>query len=86
MIRGADDLLDDLGITWSPHAPPVELPAQERLVLEALVAPVPADTLARHAGLPLSDTLTALLGLELRGLVRGAGGRFERTLRPSEGG
>ena len=26
MIRGADDLLDDLGITWSPHAPPAELP------------------------------------------------------------
>ena len=36
MIRGADDLLDDLGITWSPHAPPAELPAQERLVFEAL--------------------------------------------------
>jgi predicted Rossmann fold nucleotide-binding protein DprA/Smf involved in DNA uptake len=42
--------------------------------------------LAREAGLSLSDTLTALLGLELRGLVRGAAGRFERTLRPSEGG
>ncbi|MGZ8594340.1 MAG: DNA-processing protein DprA [Actinomycetota bacterium] len=86
MIRGADDLLDDLGITWSPHAPPAELPAQERLVFEALTTPVPADVLAHEAGLTLSDTLTALLGLELRGLVRGAGGRFERTLRPSEGG
>ncbi|MGZ8589871.1 MAG: DNA-processing protein DprA [Actinomycetota bacterium] len=86
MIRGADDLLDDLGITWSPHAPPAELPAQERLVFEALTTPVPADALAHEAGLTLSDTLTALLGLELRGLVRGAGGRFERTLRPSEGG
>ena len=86
MIRGADDLLDDLGITWSPHAPPVELPRQERLVLEALTSPVPADSLARDAGLSLSETLTALLGLELRGLVRGAGGRFERTLRPSEAG
>jgi DNA processing protein len=86
MIRGADDLLDDLGITWSPLAPAVELPPQERLVLEALTAPVPADMLARDAGLTLSDTLTALLGLELRGLVRGAGGRFERTLRPSRAG
>ena len=86
MIRGVDDLLDDLGITWSPHAPPAELPAQERLVFEALTTPVPADALAREAGLTLSDTLTALLGLELRGLVRGAAGRFERTLRPSEGG
>jgi len=86
MIRGADDLLDDLGITWSPHAPPAELPTQERLVLEALTTPVPADALARDAGMSLSDTLAALLGLELRGLVRGAAGRFERTLRPSEGG
>ncbi len=85
MIRGADDLLDDLGITWSPHAPPADLPAQERLVLEVLSVPVPADTLARDAGLSLSDTLTALLGLELRGLVRGAAGRFERTLGPAAG-
>jgi DNA processing protein len=86
MIRGAGDLLDDLGITWSPHAPPVDLPERERLVLEALTAPVPADALARDAGLSLSDTLTALLGLELRGLVRGAAGRFERTLGTAAGG
>jgi DNA processing protein len=84
MIRGADDLLDDLGVTWSPDAPPVELPEPERRVLDALTAPMPADVLARDAGLSLSDTLTALLGLELRGLIRGAGGRFERTLRRSE--
>lgn len=86
MIRGADDLLDDLGVTWSPLAPPAELPRQERVVLAALTSAVPVDTLARDAGLSLSETLTALLGLELRGLVRGAGGRFERTLRPSTGG
>jgi len=31
--------------------------------------------------MPVADALTVLIGLELRGLVRGVGGRFERTFR-----
>ena len=33
------------------------------------------------AGMPVAEALTVLIGLELRGLVRGVGGRFERTFR-----
>jgi predicted Rossmann fold nucleotide-binding protein DprA/Smf involved in DNA uptake len=40
---------------------------------------------ARAAGLTAGDALSALISLELRGLIRGLGGRFERTFQPVSG-
>lgn len=86
MIRGADDLLADLGVAdrVAVQAPP-ELPDPERRVYEALHAPALPDAVARQAGLSIPDAVSALLGLELRGLVRARGGRYERRLVPSAG-
>jgi hypothetical protein len=38
------------------------------------------EQVARELAVGLTDALTVLMGLELRGLVRSVGGRFESTL------
>jgi DNA processing protein len=84
MIRGADDLLADLGVVLPAEGtgadPPIELPDDERRVWSRLVEPTLPDAVARSAGLSIPDAVAALIRLELRGLVRSAGGRYERTL------
>jgi DNA processing protein len=84
MIRGADDLLTDLGIRVPSDGerpdPPIELPGDERRVWNSLAEPSLPDAVARSAMLCLPDAMAALIRLELRGLVRSTGGRFERTL------
>ena len=86
MIRSAEDLLEDLGFDPSilPAVAPVSLPDDERSVLDALVAPMLPEMVARAVGMPTSPALAALIRLELRGIVRASGGRFERTLRAAE--
>jgi DNA processing protein len=90
MIRGADDLLDDLGVvaparTENPE-PPIELPEDERLVWMSLLESSLPDTLANAIPMSLSRTVAALTRLELRGLVRSTAGRFERTLSGAQAG
>jgi DNA processing protein len=82
LIRGADDLLDDLGVdrVVAPPAPP-DLDATEERVWNALAGRLLADAVARRAGMSVPDAVTTLVRLELRGLVASAGGRFERRHR-----
>jgi DNA processing protein len=81
-IRGAEDLLDDLGIQPTETAePPGDLSDDERRVLAQLLGPTLPDRVATSLGLRLVDVMPVLMRLELRGLVRSVGGRFERTLR-----
>ena len=87
MIRGADDLLDDLGYTARLSTePPSNLEGDERLVYEALGASGLADAIASATGVALPSVTTALLGLELKGLVRSAGGRYERRVAAEAAG
>ena len=90
MIRGADDLLDDLGIALAAGGaavdPPIELPDDERRVWSSLVEPSLPDAVARTALLSIPDAVAALIRLELRGLVRSIGGRYERTLSGGQAG
>ena len=91
MIRGADDLLADLGVATDgvvdEHAePPIQLPEDERLAWRALVEPSLPDVVARSARLSIPDAVAALIRLELRGLVRSGGGRYERTLSGAQHG
>jgi DNA processing protein len=84
MIRGADDLLDDLGVDRSapPPAPP-DLDGTEARVWGSLAGRLSADAVARRAGMSVPDAVTTLIRLELRGLVASIGGRFERRHVPS---
>lgn len=82
-IRGPADLLDDLGLPHDPAAAPLrELPPDERLVFDRLSEAMLPDAAAAAAGLPITRTVAALLDLEIRGLVRGVGGRYERVFAP----
>jgi len=91
MIRGAGDLLEDLGMmpeAGSSPGPPGSgaaismLAADEAAVLGAVSGSASLERIASGAGLPVSRTIAALVGLEVRGLVRARGGRYEPRPRP----
>jgi DNA processing protein len=84
LIRGADDLLSDLGLELdrSRIERQVELDPAERRVLAGVIEPTLPDRLAAALGVPLSEVVGTLMRLELRGFVRNVGGRFETTLKP----
>lgn len=82
MIRGPEDLLEDLGL--EPGQTPLPglggLAPDERRALERLTAPTLPDRLAAELGAAVPETVSLLMRLELRGLVRAVGGRYEPTL------
>jgi DNA processing protein len=86
LIRDSEDLLADLGVATPKDeegdgpAVPHGLSEVERMVWDSLASPSPVDLVANRAGLPVSEVVPALVGLELLGLVRQAGGRYERRL------
>jgi DNA processing protein len=90
LIRGAEDLLQDLGLmvtAGAPDVPPVpDLPAEEARAWGALSGPALPDTVAKALGVSVPEAVSALISLELRGLVRTVGGRYERTLRSRPSG
>ena len=53
-------------------------------MLAALVHPMMAEEVAAASGLGLSDTLTALVGLEMRSLITGEGGRYRSTAEAAD--
>jgi len=84
MIRGTADLLEDLrleGAASGERGLPRGLSADEGRVLASLATSMLPSAVAAATGIPVADTLTVLIALEIRGLVRGVGGRFERTFK-----
>ena len=86
MIRGADDLLDDLGIdAGSRVAPPADLPDDERAVLRGPRRLVLADALARRGGAVASPTrVTTILSGSSSAASSRRGGRTLRAHRSRE--
>jgi len=86
MIRGAEDLIHDLGL--EPASPrsvaSADLTPIEREVLGRLVGPSLPERVARELGISVPEVVAVLMGLELRGLVRSVGGRYESTLKAME--
>ena len=79
-IRGVEDLLHDLGragVVLGSGSP--DLPASERLVFDALRERMLPEAVAAAVGCTLPEAVAVLIALEMRGLVRGVGGRFERA-------
>ena len=83
LIRGADDLLEDLGLE------PVDLTVAldglaptHRAILDALEAPMLPEQVAAAVGVSISEAVAGLVHLEILGVVSGSGGRFRRTPRP----
>jgi len=82
LARGAADVLESLELfSRGGEGRGASLEGPEARALEVLAGS--ASTLEEvvvRSGLAAGDALAALMGLELRGLVRTAGGRYERTL------
>lgn len=89
LARGAEDVLAALGMR---AVVPVgeggddafeNLATEERRVFERVLGePVTAEAIAQELGVALGPVLASLGALELRGFVRGVGGRYERTSLP----
>jgi DNA processing protein len=87
-IRGPDDLLEDLGLEpvvvdatdGSSFGSAADGADASRAVWTALTGPATVDRLAAQTGRSLSQVTGALIALEIRGMVRQVGGRYERRL------
>jgi DNA processing protein len=82
MIRGAPDLLADLGFDPDVAATGAvqRLTDQDRLVLETLSGPSLPEHLAGLLRVSIPDVVAALMRMEMVGLVRNVGGRYEATI------
>ena len=88
LVRGPDDLFGDLGL--GPAEPAAtegattsapllwDVRPAVREAWEALVDTAPAEVLATRTGRTIGEVVAALAELELRGVVRRVGGRYER--------
>jgi DNA processing protein len=81
MIRGSEDLLHDLGLEPDAEAVREDLTETERRALEALAGPTLPERVAASLDVRVPEAVGLLMELELRGFVRGIGGRYEATLR-----
>ncbi|HEX9890482.1 MAG TPA: DNA-processing protein DprA [Actinomycetota bacterium] len=82
LIRGPDDVLEALGLgpPATEDAPPPDLPEREDRVFRAVAgAAATADEVAASAGMPQDVVVAMLASLELQGLIRDVGGRYERV-------
>ena len=84
LIRGPTDVLHALGVEPAEQTSVAELdlPDAERRALAAVRGSVVPDRVAARLRVPVPEALALLLRLELRGLVRSVGGRFERRAPP----
>jgi predicted Rossmann fold nucleotide-binding protein DprA/Smf involved in DNA uptake len=83
MIRGAPDLLEDLGADEVEAPPPPDLEHDELRVWNALTEAKLPEAVATTAGMSIPASVAILMHLELRGLVVNAGGRYQRRYQSS---
>ena len=81
MIRGAEDLLEDLGLDGAASPPRARLTVVEEAALDLLAGPTLPEHVGRGLGLSVPQVVSLLMDLEMRGLVRCVGGRYASTLR-----
>jgi DNA processing protein len=83
LIRGIDDLLDDLGLEPVDLSVSLEgLTDHQRGVLAALRrSPLLVEGVAAAVGLGIGDAMAALGSLEILGLVQSLGGRYHLAVR-----
>jgi DNA processing protein len=81
LIRSSTDLLHDLGVDPGMRlVTPEGLSPVQTTVLAALERPMMAEEVSLAVELGFPDALSALMGLEIRGLVTGDGGRYRRAV------
>lgn len=88
LIRGVDDLMRDLKLDGAGPGPPprrLDLTLAEQATLDLVTEPVLPEKVGKGLGLSVPEVLPLLVSLEMKGLVRNVGGRFEPRLRAKEG-
>ena len=82
MIRGPEDLLHDLEFDHVVIARPTPrgLAGIDRAVFDRVVGPTLPAAIAAALGASVPEVVAALMRLELAGLVRNLGGRYDRRL------
>jgi DNA processing protein len=82
LVRGADDILVELGLAGSVDgAPEPSLEGDEQAVYALVTTAVLAETLSATTRFSTARVSAALTTLEMKGLVRCVGGRYERRYR-----
>jgi DNA processing protein len=83
LIRGVDDLLDDLGLEPVDLSISLEgLPDDQRAVLASLrSAPLLLEGVASAAGLGIGEAMASLAKLEILGLVQAVAGRYHLAVK-----
>lgn len=78
LTESAQDILSELGWGQVQPAAAADLPPEQARVLGALTTPATLDDLQAATGLSLPELQTALVMLQLLGLVHEVGGRWSR--------
>jgi DNA processing protein len=87
MIRGVEDLLLDLKLDGDGGpARRADVSLIEQAALDLLAERVLPERIARGMGLSVAEVIPVLMSLEMKGLVRGVGGRYEPTLAAARPG
>lgn len=88
LVRGVEDVLTELGAATPPGATAeraaqlvLDLGAEERAVLDAVTDRLLPESVAASVGRAVGEVLPVLFRLELAGLIRSVGGRYEPRLR-----
>ena len=83
LIRGAEDIIMELGLEGNAAGrPELALEGDVQAVYASMTSAVIAETLAAATQLSGARVSAALTILEMKGLVRCVGGRYERRYRP----
>jgi DNA processing protein len=86
LVRGVGDVLEELGVMGVPDESrgaqlTLDLHDADRRALAAVTDRMLPESVAVALGLPVERVLPVLFRLELAGLIRSVGGRFEPRLR-----
>lgn len=87
LVRGVEDILAELGVDAPGAAPEraaqlvLDLGGDERAVLDAVTDRLLPEAVAASVGRTAGEVLPVLFRLELAGLIRNVGGRYEPRLR-----
>jgi DNA processing protein len=82
LIRGVDDIMTELGLEGNAaRAPEPALEGDEHAIYSSMTSAVIAETLVATTRLSNARVSAALAILEMKGLVRCVGGRYERRYR-----
>jgi len=79
-VRGAEDILEALGIEKEETAKEFELNAEEKNVIELLHEPMPRDELIRALSMDIGSANVLLMGMEIRGIISESLGEVRKMI------